>query len=418
MDTVVLTNQAPASQGSDTNADDTGQEDDDASDCQAVATSSTVSASESPKLGLGRDRSSWASKDPEAEASQLQALANERARALAYVGAYKLADVTEATWHEEKIVLTRHKGHFLSFMGRAVGRRTLLHPLETLFLVESGQLTLKRDGVPVSLPAAYELLLDGRDDVDQYRVYAHLLRAGYVVLLPRRTPKPPPEASPEAQSSPLGSSAEDSDDDDDDVVCHEDNDSVLDVVPVIPAKQAKTDAAELNSSVPDPAVGVSKESKRLRPARPRPRGQTPSQRPHRDHRPAPQDDGYPSALPRLPQGSAHPWSQLKGGLAAAQRTRALLGGEGALLWTGPIKPVARTLDVYLAAVDFRKTCPGPPEYRVAMVRWDEGVPTLRDLVHSSLGDGVPLVFASVDTSGQVQLFALEPLVAPRFAPGP
>ncbi|CAN8024953.1 unnamed protein product [Ixodes persulcatus] len=144
-------------------------------------------------------------------------------------------------------------------MGRAVGRRTLLHPLETLFLVESGQLTLKRDGVLVSLPAAYELLLDGRDDVDQYRVYAHLLRAGYVVLLPRRTPKPPPEASPEAQN----------------------NDSVLDVVPVIPAKKAKTDAAELNSSVPDPAVGVG-------------------------HRPAPQDDGYPSALPRLPQGSAHP----------------------------------------------------------------------------------------------------------------
>lgn len=51
-------------------------------------------------------------------------------------------------------------------------------------------------------------------------------------------------------------------------------------------------------------------------------------------------------------------------------------------------------------------------------RWDEGVPTLRDLVRSSLGDGVPLVFASVDTSGQVQLFALEPLVAPHFAPGP
>ncbi|CAN8030076.1 unnamed protein product [Ixodes persulcatus] len=597
MDTAVPTNQAPASQGSDTNADDTGQEDDDY--CFRLPSGGDIFRAQcirEPKAWTRSGQKLLASKDPEAEATQLQALAKERAQALAHVGAYKLADVAEATWHEERIVLTRHKGHFLSFMGRAVGRRTLLHPLETLFLVESGQLTLKRDGVPVSLPEAYELLLDGRDDMDQYRVYAHLLRAGYVVLLPRRTPKQPAEASPEAQSSPLGSSAEDSDDDDDDddVVCLEDNDSDLDVVQVIPAKQAKTDAAELNSPVPDPAVGASKESKHLRPdpttldfpvlvaGRPlilqrpprhllprnvspcrdwyhldprhwegpprdpwgspqtgqqgswpgrdnqhwggpprhpwgsqednrqlwgdwrggdrwerggrgwrrvpwndrrtwapfrgpplqqdsrgtprraprfprrghwRDNGQAPPQRPHRGHRPAPQDDGYPSALPPLPQGSAHSWSQLKGGLAGAQRTRALLGGEGALLWRGPIKPLvlpsrdlslggivsqlslvqevdlvkscrhlrvpqARTLDVYLAAVGFRKTCPGLPEYRVAMVRWDEGVPTLRDLVRSSLGDGVPLVFASVDTSGQVQLFALEPLVAPHFAPGP
>ncbi|CAN8001666.1 unnamed protein product [Ixodes pacificus] len=390
MDTAVPTNQAPANQGSDTKADDTGQEDDDYS-FQLPSGGDIFRAQRirEPKAWTRSGQKLLASKDPEAEATQLQALAKERAQALAYVGAYKLADLAEATWHKENIVLTRHKGHFLSFMGRAVGRRTLLHPVETLFLVESGQLTLKRDGVPVSLPEAYELLLDGRDDVDQYRVYAHLLRAGYMVLLPRRTPRPPPEGSPEAQN----------------------NDSDLDGAQVIPAKQAKTDAAELNSSVPDPAVGV----------------------PNRGHRPAPQDDGYPSALPRLPQGSAHSWSQLKGDL---------LGGKGALLWRGPIKPLvlpsrdlslggivsqlslvqevdlARRLDVYLDAVNFRKTCPGLPEYRVAMVRWDEGVPTLRDLVRSSLGDGVPLVLASVDTSGQVQLFALEPLVAPHLAPGP
>lgn len=99
--------------------------------------------------------------------------------------------------------------------------------------------------------------------------YKFLKSTFYGSVLPcppyHRTPKPPPEASPEAQSSPLGSSAEDSNDDDDDVVCLEDNDSDLDVVQVIPAKQAKTDAAELNSPVPDPAVGVSKESKRPRP---------------------------------------------------------------------------------------------------------------------------------------------------------
>ncbi|EEC14401.1 hypothetical protein IscW_ISCW010451 [Ixodes scapularis] len=397
----------PASQGSDTNADDTGQEDGD--HCFRLPSGGDIFRApciREPKAWTRSGQKLLASKDPEAEATQLQALTEERAQAVACVGAYKLADVAEATWHEEKIVLTRHKGPFLSFMGRAVGRQTLLHPLETLFLVLSGQLTLKRDGVPVSLPEAHELFLDGRDDVDQYRVYAHLLGAGYVVLLPRTTPKPPPEPSPEAQN----------------------NDSNQNVVQVIPVKQAKTGAAQLNSSVPDPAVGVG-------------------------HRPAPQDDGYRSALLRLPQGSAHPWSQLKGCLAGAQRTRALLGGEGVLLWRGPIKPLvfpsrhlslggivsqlslvqevdlvkscrhlrvpqARTLDVYLVAVGFRKTCPGLPEYRVAMVRWDERVPTLRDLVRSSLGDGVPLVSASVDSSGQVQLFTLEPLVVPHFAQCP
>ncbi|CAN8002450.1 unnamed protein product [Ixodes hexagonus] len=657
MDTAVPTNEASASQSSDANAVETDPGDDDY--CFRLPSGDSIFKGQSvrePKPGSFLGPKLLVSRNPEAEAAQLQALAKERAQALGYVGSYKLADVAEATWHEQKIVLTRHKascglsGHFLSFMGRAAGRRTLLHPLETLFLVESGQLTLKRDGVPVSLPEAYELLLEDGDDLDQYRVYAHLVRAGYVVLLRRRC-------------GPLHvdgwhSSDDDDDDDDDDVVCLEDDndDSDVDVVQVIPAKQAKMDAPAPDSPTSDPAeasqgsdrprpnqgaldfpvlvagrpiilqrpprhllpprvspcrdwyhldprhwegpprdpwgppqvvpqgpwprrgnqhrnrpprqswepqpdrqiwgdwrggerwerrgrgwhrvprhdarnwgppgggpppqrggrlpsssyvrrrsalswskrvsrpplekgwaglggrrdggsgmvysereeLGVGKgrvpiDRQTNRPTKSTPwhprrgswrdNGQATPQRPYRGHRPSPQDDGYPSALPRLPPGAARSWSQLKGGLAGAQRTRALLGGEGALLWKGPIKPLVlpsrdlslggivsqlslvqevdltetckhlrvppeRVLEVYLTAVGFRKTSPGLPEYRVAMVRWEEGIPKLADLVRSSLGDGVPLVFAGVDTSGQVQLFALEPLVAPNFAPGP
>ncbi|CAN7943955.1 unnamed protein product, partial [Ixodes pacificus] len=251
-------------------------------------------------------------------------------------------------------------------MGRAVGRRTLLHPLETLFLVESGQLTLKRDGVPVSLPEAYELLLDGRDDMDQYRVYAHLLRAGYVVLLPRRHllprnvspcrdwyhldprhwegPPRDPWGSPQTGQQgpwpgrdnqhwagpprhPWGS--------------QEDNRQLWGDWRGgdrwerggrgwrrVPWNDRRTWAPFRGPPLQQDSRGHWRDN-----------GQAPPQRPHRGHRPAPQDDGYPSALPPLPQGSAHSWSQLKGGLAGAQRTRALLGGEGALLWRGPIKPL-------------------------------------------------------------------------------
>ncbi|KAG0410638.1 hypothetical protein HPB47_012244 [Ixodes persulcatus] len=384
VDTVVLTNQAPASQGSDTNADDTGQEDDDASDCQAVATSSTVSASESPKLGLGRDRSSWASKDPEAEASQLQALANERARALAYVGAYKLADVTEATWHEEKIVLTRHKGHFLSFMGRAVGRRTLLHPLETLFLVESGQLTLEA----------------GR-------------RSGPQSRLPKLRPRPRVR-----RSAPPPKTATTTNDD---VVCHEDNDSVLDVVPVIPAKQAKTDAAELNSSVPDPAVGATDRPPRTTATRGAsaspPSGLRPPLIPAQgglaagtaDARPARRGRGPPVDGPHQARGVS-----LAGPLPGRHRCPSC---RWCKRWTCQScrhlrVAHARTLDVYLAAVDFRKTCPGPPEYRVAMVQVGRrGAHTARPGAQLTGGWGA-LVFASVDHVGPGALFALEPLWPP------
>lgn len=87
---------------------------------------------------------------------------------------------------------------------------------------------------------------------------------------------------------------------------------------------------------------------------------------------------------------------------------------------GNIDQPGADLDVYLPGGNFTKNNPGLPEYRVALLRWDHGPPTLQDVVHRqrASGDGVPLVFATLDR-GQVHLHAMETIVAPRFsASGP
>lgn len=84
-----------------------------------------------------------------------------------------------------------------------------------------------------------------------------------------------------------------------------------------------------------------------------------------------------------------------------------------------LEPVAPDLDVYLPGTAYSKRNPGPPECRVAVVRWDDGPPHLRDLARrqATPADSVPMVFATVD-QGQVHLYAFDVVVAPRFVPGP
>lgn len=164
-------------------------------------------------------------------------------------------------------------------------------------------------------------------------------------------------------------------------------------------------------------------------------------------------------LPPL-SGKETSWADLKSGTAHLERMEALLAGEGAVLWKGPVQPLvvptrdlsipgivsqltvleevdlvnsskrppcpegpgaAMTpdLDVYLPGTVYSKRNPGLPECRVCVLRWENGRAHLRDLVRRQVtpSDDVPLVFAAVD-HGQVQLFAFDTVVAPRFVPGP
>lgn len=163
-------------------------------------------------------------------------------------------------------------------------------------------------------------------------------------------------------------------------------------------------------------------------------------------------------LPPL-SGKESSWAELKSGAAHLERMEALLAGEGAVLWKGSVQPLvvptrdlsitgivsqlsvleevdlvngsqrppcdpsgeptAPDLDVYLPGTTYSKRNPGLPECRVCVLRWDSGRAHLRDLVRRQVtpSDEVPLVFAAVD-HGQVQLFAFDTVVAPRFVPGP
>lgn len=166
-------------------------------------------------------------------------------------------------------------------------------------------------------------------------------------------------------------------------------------------------------------------------------------------------------LPRL-SGKESSWAELKSGAAHLERMEALLAGEGAVLWKGSVQPLVvptrdlsitgivsqlsvleevdlvngsqrppcgdahprgettePDLDVYLPGTAYSKRNPGLPECRVCVLRWDSGRARLRDLVRRQVtpSDDVPLVFAAVD-HGQVQLFAFDTVVAPRFVPGP
>lgn len=59
-----------------------------------------------------------------------------------------------------------------------------LDPYEALYCLEASQLLVFNNGFPLSLAEAYQLLLDGRNDFVNYRVFQHFNRSGFVCLKP------------------------------------------------------------------------------------------------------------------------------------------------------------------------------------------------------------------------------------------
>jgi len=82
------------------------------------------------------------------------------------------------------------RGPHVRTMGREVGGRWMLLPEEALYLVERGNLDLRwrvgereEEGLPMSLQAAYTFLVGALGlTVERFNVYAGLKRSGYVVL--------------------------------------------------------------------------------------------------------------------------------------------------------------------------------------------------------------------------------------------
>ncbi|XP_065310250.1 uncharacterized protein Tsen54 [Dermacentor albipictus] len=178
------------------------------------------------------------------ETELVESLRKSRADTLGRVGSLRPIDVLQALWddQEKRVVVTKHKGTYLKFMGTKVGDRTVLHPLEALFLLEANQLLLTRDGTSMSISESYEVLLKDGDDYDKYLVYSHLLRAGYIAIPHKKqeSSKTSTPAKPEAKKV-----KDEPHESDDDVVCLDDSDdSDISIIEVIPAKLPK-----LNPSV-------------------------------------------------------------------------------------------------------------------------------------------------------------------------
>ncbi|XP_077490618.1 tRNA splicing endonuclease subunit 54 isoform X1 [Amblyomma americanum] len=198
------------------------------------------------------------------EVELIESLRNDRAEALNRVGSFRPIDVLQALWEEEekRVVVTKHKGAYLKFMGFKVGDRTVLNPLEALFLLEANQLLLMRAGVPVSISEAYELLLEDGDHYDKYLVYAHLMRAGYIVI-PHKTRQSSKPAATAAAKVEADTEQDEAHESDDDVVCLDDSDdSDISVVKVVPPKLPKLDPSITITPITRPKRAPSSESQR------------------------------------------------------------------------------------------------------------------------------------------------------------
>eukprot|EP01124_Arcella_intermedia_P000891 TRINITY_DN10470_c0_g1_i1.p1 TRINITY_DN10470_c0_g1~~TRINITY_DN10470_c0_g1_i1.p1 ORF type:complete len:248 (+),score=55.92 TRINITY_DN10470_c0_g1_i1:85-828(+) len=91
---------------------------------------------------------------------------------------------TVATWDAERRearVVHNNNGKLIKTLGTTKQGVLYLNALETLYLVDSGQLELYHHGLPCSLQDSYRALSPVSDAF--YRVYFHLKKANYIVFL-------------------------------------------------------------------------------------------------------------------------------------------------------------------------------------------------------------------------------------------
>eukprot|EP00117_Sycon_ciliatum_P042850 scpid74892/ scgid31120/ tRNA-splicing endonuclease subunit Sen54; tRNA-intron endonuclease Sen54 len=92
--------------------------------------------------------------------------------------------LSKANWIPEKCLaeITVRKGPMFQLMGFSAEGTDYFFAEEALFLLETGHLELFCEGLPISIQQAYSLLLSNEDmPYSTYRVYAHLIRSGYIV---------------------------------------------------------------------------------------------------------------------------------------------------------------------------------------------------------------------------------------------
>ncbi|XP_069021606.1 tRNA-splicing endonuclease subunit Sen54 [Embiotoca jacksoni] len=96
----------------------------------------------------------------------------------------RLGSLVKATWiqSEQIVELESPAGKFWQTMGFSANGKQCLLPEEALYLMESGNLQVFHEELPLSIQDGYERFLSsGTVSLQQYQVFGHLKRLGYVV---------------------------------------------------------------------------------------------------------------------------------------------------------------------------------------------------------------------------------------------
>eukprot|EP00794_Sanderia_malayensis_P009240 gene9240-10215_t len=96
----------------------------------------------------------------------------------------KLGSLSTGTWLEEESIVRVDKscGHYWQLFGFVVGGILYAKPEEALFLLEQGLLEIYFSGLPLSLQQAWMLLMAQLPSMEYYSTFVHLCRCGYVVM--------------------------------------------------------------------------------------------------------------------------------------------------------------------------------------------------------------------------------------------
>ncbi|GFO02072.1 tRNA-splicing endonuclease subunit sen54 [Plakobranchus ocellatus] len=116
-------------------------------------------------------------------AKALESFMQERTSILGEQRVEKLKNLVQGVWEQEKRLVNLSKpGKFWAHMGFTDKRRNWLYPEEALFLMETNTLEVYHNGLPLSIQEAYTKFMGPDLSLEEYQVFAHLRRLGFVVL--------------------------------------------------------------------------------------------------------------------------------------------------------------------------------------------------------------------------------------------
>ncbi|XP_072339143.1 tRNA-splicing endonuclease subunit Sen54 isoform X4 [Scyliorhinus torazame] len=141
----------------------------------------------------------------EEQTERLRVCREEQWQLLSEERVERLGSLVKAEWKpQESIVeLKSNAGKFWHTMGHVENGKQLLYPEEALYLLECGSIQIYYRELPLSIQESYEILLSARTiPLEQYQVYSHLKRLGYVIMrFDPRSKKSHSDLPAEAESS-------------------------------------------------------------------------------------------------------------------------------------------------------------------------------------------------------------------------